>query len=141
MPALLDIAPSGEVVKVWGADLDIPGLSAAGLVHLWTHFPALQGLFDSGKAADPQSIMEAAPGAIAAIIAAGTGAPGCPQSEAQAAKMPIDSQLEVLTAIVRVSMPQGLGPFVERLMALVGGLGEPDGLRDLVNRLPAPSSS
>lgn len=139
MPELLDIAPSGDTVKVWGQDMDVPGLSSKGLVYLWRKFPQLQELFNQGKATDPMSLVEVAPEAVAAIIAAGAGAPGCPKTEELAAKMPLDTQLEVLTKIVKVSMPQGLGPFVEKLMGLISGLGDPEDLRTLVDKLPAPS--
>lgn len=138
MPTLLDIAPSGETVEVWGTSLDITGLSSKGLVYLWQRFPQLQGLFDASKEVDAGALIEIAPDAISAIIAAGTGAPGCVATEALADKMPLDAQLDVLTAVMKVSMPQGAGPFVAKLMGLVGNLGEPSGeLKDLASKLPA----
>jgi hypothetical protein len=58
--------------------------------------------------------------AVAAIIAAGCGYPGDEQAEAVAGKLAIDAQADLIAAIVHLTLPAGLGPFVEKLTALGG---------------------
>ena len=64
--------------------------------------------------------------AVAAIIAAGCGYPGDEQPETVAGKLSLDAQADLLAAILRLTLPKGIGPFVEKLTAL-GGILEADG--------------
>ena len=59
---------------------------------------------------------------VAAIIAAGTGDPGDPVAEEAAGRLGIDEQADLLAAILRVTLPKGVGPFVEKLAGLGAGL-------------------
>ena len=56
--------------------------------------------------------------AVAAIIAAGCGYPGDEKAEAVAGKLSLDAQADFLGAILRLTLPKGLGPFVAKLTAL-----------------------
>jgi hypothetical protein len=58
--------------------------------------------------------------AIAAIIAAGCGYPGDDQAEAVAGKLSLDAQADLLASILRLTLPKGIGPFVEKPTALGG---------------------
>lgn len=123
MTSLLDIAPSQNTVPIGGADVSVTGVSALGVVTLLSRFPAMRRLI-SGMDANltAESIAAMVPEAIAAIIAAGTGTPGNPQAEAIAAALPLGTQVEVLGAILEATMPGGIGPFVEKVRAMFGGL-------------------
>jgi hypothetical protein len=55
---------------------------------------------------------------VAAIIAAGTGAPGDEAAEWAADRLSVDEQADLLVAIIELTMPRGLGPFVEKLSRL-----------------------
>jgi hypothetical protein len=58
--------------------------------------------------------------AVAAIIAAGCGYPADDKAESVAAKLSLDAQADLLTVILRLTLPKGVGPFVEKLTALGG---------------------
>ena len=69
-----------------------------------------------------EEIMAVGGDLVAAIIAAGTGDPGDPVAEEAAGRLGIDEQADLLSAILRVTLPKGVGPFVEKLLALGAAL-------------------
>ncbi len=117
MAGLVDIAAITEKVTVAGTEIEVPGVSAAGVASLLARFPELRKLM-SGVEVAPEDLLKVGPAALAAILAAGTGAPGDEAAEAVAAKLPVGQQTKILAAILRVTLPGGLGPFVEELGAL-----------------------
>lgn len=98
------------------------GVSARGVALLLQSFPDLRKLM-SGKEVSVDDLMAVAPDALAAIIAAGTGKPGDAETIAAADRLPVDVQADFLAAIVELTMPKGLGPFVEKLAGLGNVLG------------------
>lgn len=138
---LSDIAASEVTVKVRGKDVEIPGVSAEGLVHLLERFPELQALL-TGKAdaIDPKNMLSFGAKVVSAIIAAGCGYPGDEQAEATARKLPVNDQLSLLEAVLRVTLPGGLGPFVERLAAVGNQLGAGEPTKDPATTSPQESS-
>lgn len=126
MASLLDVAPLTIPVMVGGANgavtLTVSGLSAAHIAMLFHRFPDLRKLF-SGMNADMDALMNAAPDCLAAILAAGCGAAGDPANEQAAANLPAEAQADILAAILKLTLPGGLGPFVEKLSTLPGIIG------------------
>jgi len=114
--SLLDIAPQHELVPVGKEKLKVVGVSAEGVLALFKRFPDMGAWFKGGL--KPEMMVKAAPEAIAAIIAAGCGTPGNEGAEAVARALPIETQLDVLEAIGRLTFKNGFGPFVERMLAL-----------------------
>lgn len=124
MTGLMDVVPSLKSVTIQGTPVNVTGVSVSGIAHLIGTFPELKNLMNGKDATfTAESLMTSAPSAIAAILAAGTGHPGNAQAEAIAASLSLGDQLSLLEAIVEVTMPGGLVPFVERLTKLMGGLG------------------
>ena len=121
MVSLVDIAPAIERVTVRGQDIEVSGVSAAGVAQLLARFPDLRKLF-AGRDVGMEDILGVGGELVAAIIAAGTGAPGDPAAEAAAGRLGIDEQADLLSAILRVTLPKGVGPFVEKLLALGAAL-------------------
>ena len=117
MAGLVDIAAVTEKVTVAGTEIDVPGVSAAGVAALLVRFPELRKMM-SGVEVTPEDLLKAGPGALAAILAAGTGAPGDVEAEAAAARLPLGDQTDLLAAILRVTLPGGIDPFVEKLAGL-----------------------
>lgn len=124
MVSLIDIAPLNETVRVQGQDVSVVGISSLGLAHLLKHFPELRALI-VGRSVDisAELLMDVAPRAISAIIAAGTGFPGNANAEKVADSLPVGEQLELLSVILKLTMPDGVDPLVEKLGRLVATLG------------------
>jgi hypothetical protein len=117
MVGLLDIAPLTEKVTVGGKQIEVFGVSAAGVASLIAHFPEIKKLM-AGKELDVQSLLAMSGDAIAAIIAAGCGFPGDEQQQKAAGRLTIEVQADLLAAIIKVTLPNGIGPFVAKLQAL-----------------------
>src|SRR5215210_1687590 len=121
MVGLIDIAPRIETVNVQGASVAVHGITARGVAHLLGRFPELRMLM-TGQSVETDRLMEMGGDAVAAIIAAGCGYPGDDKAEIVAASLSVDAQADLLAAILRVTLPSGLGPFVEKLTALGGAV-------------------
>jgi|SRR5215831_1720158 len=136
MVSLLDIAPLQESVSVNGATVEVVGIGARGIVSLLQRFPALQKL--TTGTFDAAALWEVAPDAIAAIIAAGVGKIGDHETEESVDRLPLGAQMDLLVAIMKLTMPNGFGPFVDQFDRIVGaGVTA----RIQVNSSPKPSNS
>lgn len=142
MVSLTDIAPSTRVVPVDGVPVSVFGVSALGVAALLTDFPGLKDLITGGRAAFNAKTMETvAPGAVAAIIAAGCGQPGQADAIMAASRLPIGTQLEFLNVIIELTMPDGLGPFMEALDGIVTRLDFGNHGKVPVSKSPLPSNA
>jgi hypothetical protein len=140
MPGLLDIAPSSRTVKIGDVDVGVHGVSAKGIAVLLERFPQVREMFvGRSQELTPDSIVTLIPDAIAAIIAAGTGSPGDPQAEAAAERLPVGVQADLLEAIIAVTMPKGVGPFLDQVMGVIG-LVDAGPISTAVGKSPSPSS-
>ncbi len=113
--SLLDIAPQSEDVKISeDTALKVYGISVQDMVTLLQRFPEAQQWINGGKL-DPAHFIKVAPHAIAAIAAAGCGLIGNEEAEKKAASLTIETQLDILEAIGRLTFRSGFGPFVQRI--------------------------
>jgi hypothetical protein len=117
MVGLVDIAPITSSVVIRGQDIIIAGVSARGIALLLARFPELRAVM-TGREVALDDLLKLGGDVIAAIIAAGTGAPGNAQAEAAADNLTLEEQADLLGAIVELTMPRGLGPLVEKLSRL-----------------------
>ena len=117
MVDLLDIAPQSETVQIQGNAVSVAGVSAKGVAYLLGRFPELRKLM-VGQTVEANQLMGIGGDAVASIIAAGCGHPGDEKAEEVASKLPVDSQADLLATILRVTLPRGLGPFVDKLTTL-----------------------
>jgi hypothetical protein len=117
MVGLIDLAPLTENVTVDENSVPVHGVSAKGLAVLLGRFPDLRRLM-TGHDIEAEQLLTMGGDAVAAIIAAGCGQPGNERAEAVAGNLPLDSQADFLAAILRLTLPQGIGPFVVKLTAL-----------------------
>ena len=144
MVGLIDIAPASETVTIRGQAVDVCGVSASGVAQLLARFPDLRRLF-SGRDVAVEDLIGMGGEIVAAVIAAGTGAAGDPEAERAADRLSVDEQADLLIAIARVTLPGGVGPFVEKLTGAGGALGlDGVGARSpaaLDTRSPKPSKS
>ena len=124
MVGLVDIAPLAQGVPVRGQVIEVSGISAEGVANLLSRFPELGELFNGrSPTINFVAIQSLVPRAIKVIIAAGCGTPGDEQAEVAAGRLTIDEQADLLNAIVMLTLPHGLGPFVQKLAALGSALG------------------
>lgn len=122
MAGLRDIAPLREKLKIRGQDLDISGVNLASFGYLLERFPQIGAAFGKGEIS-PLSISSLGSDVVAAVIAAGTGAMGDAETEQAAKHLTLDEELEVLAAILKVSLRRGGGPFVETVLQIMRYLG------------------
>ena len=114
MVGLLDIAPLTQTVTVRDQPIEVTGVSAKGVAQLLLRFPELRALI-SGREVGLDQLLALGGDIVAAVIAAGCGQAGDAQAEAAAGRLGLDDQAELLAAIMTLTMPQGLGPFVDKL--------------------------
>jgi hypothetical protein len=125
MVSLVDIAPTADTVAVGEQNVEVYGVSMRGVAHLLGRFPELRMLM-TGRDVGADQLMEMAPNAVAAILAAGTGQPGDAAAEAAADRLAVETQVDLLSAIMRLTLPKGVGPFVEKITQL-GLIASPGG--------------
>lgn len=140
MVGLLDIAPLTEKVTVSGKQLAVYGVSAAGLVNLISRFPEIRQMMN-GREVDVASLMNIGGEAIAAVIAAGIGFPGDEKQEAAAGRLPLEAQADILAAIIKVTLPNGVGPFIDKLTAMLAVKGDGAGALQKALATKSPKSS
>jgi len=141
MADLLDIAPttSCEVIKFDGNRHVVRGLSGPALASLLARFPHLIALIGGGQIGIAQF-----GNAIGPIIAASCGHLEDEEYERRCSALPAEVQLDVISAIFRVTFPKGLVSFVEKMTALLVGVDEgvkPLKLRLRKSRSPSQNSS
>jgi hypothetical protein len=138
---LLDIAPIGEKVKLSeDQEILVTGISLESMVDLILRFPDVGKWFAGGKLG-AENFLKTGPAAVAAAIAAGTGAGADPRAEEIARRLPIETQVDILEAIARVSFREGFGPFVARVLNLAGAARTPGKAPDTISPQASTPSS
>jgi hypothetical protein len=118
MNSLLDLGPLTEEVDIRGVKLTVRGLTAASLFKLFSEFPDRQpALAQMGTS--NSAMLELAPDLFAKIIAIATGSPDDEAIIAKAKELGAADQMAILSAVQRLSFPQGFGPFVEQITRLM----------------------
>jgi hypothetical protein len=125
MTSLLDIGPLTEEVEIRGQTLTVQGLTAGHIFQLFAQFPDMRKLLD-GKQGSPQEVMLGlAPDLIAKLIAMSLGEGHNKEVEAKALTMGAGDQLTILAAMQRLSFPDGIGPFVDKVTAIMTSVKSP----------------
>lgn len=119
MTGLLDLGPLTEDVKLGKYVLTVQGLTVEDIFYLSNTFPEVRALL-SGQAVKltPKQLMDNAPKALGAIIAASTGERGNKEAIARAARLTAAAQLRIIKTIFTLTFPEGVGPFVKELWDL-----------------------
>lgn len=114
---LIDLATLSEDVPVGDDFITVTGISARDGIEIFKRFPKISLMISGGF--DLRAIIEIAPDAISAIIAAATGYLGNEQAEEAAGKLGLETQWDILEAIGRLTFTRGFAPFAKRIMDLV----------------------
>lgn len=120
---LFDIAPPRGKVTIADKDYDIVGVPFRVVMAVAKEAPGVLAFFIGGTL--DLSTLEKSPDAVAAIIAAGFGAPDDERVKNHAADLPLDIQLELFAAILKQSTGGGAVPFAAKLKALQNALNPP----------------
>lgn len=116
---LIDLLPVSESVPVNGKSIAVTGLSAKTIFGLFKRFPELANVMSGDvQQMDAAKLMETGGDIVSAIIAAGLGHGGETSVEATINQMAVDTQVDLLSAVIKVTMPSGVGPFMEKLSRL-----------------------
>jgi hypothetical protein len=119
MVSLVDIVPQTRVVDIAGGELQLRGLGLRHIADLLVRYPELRKLWVNGApAADIETLIEAAPGAIGSIIATAADQPEAADHIADA--LSLEDVAECLIAIRELTMPGGANPFAGKLARLLG---------------------
>ena len=122
--SLVDIVPRPEKVEVQpGVMLEVRGLSVEAFAQIFARFPDIAKVF-AQRQFDAAQIIAAFPRAVAAVIAAGVGRMGDEKQEAAALQIPLGVQTDLLAAIVRLTMPRGVGAFLDQINGLMPGAAD-----------------
>jgi hypothetical protein len=118
MVGLLDLAPVVEKVTIGDAYIEVPGISATGIALLLLRFPQLGAMAIDEESLKTGNLLALGEEIVGAIGAAGCGYPNNKEAEAKFASLGVGVQVDILDAIIRMTMPEGFGPFVEKLKNL-----------------------
>lgn len=121
--SLMDTAPKTENVPFNGNYLVVQALSGDTILELMKTYPPLQGLA-VGRKLDAAIIMDMGSQIISALVAASLGFPGDRAAEEKAKALPIETQLDVISAMGRCTFTQGFGPFAIRLKGMFAAVYE-----------------
>jgi hypothetical protein len=140
MVSLVDIVPQTRPVTLSIGTVELRGLGLRHIADLLVRFPELRKLWTNGAPAlDVDTLIEAAPDAVGAIIAIAASQPEAAETIGDA--LSLDDAAECLIAIRELTMPGGVDPFVERLSRLLGADVSLSGRDQDTNTPPPPSSS
>ena len=140
MVSLVDIVPQRKTVRInGGSEVELRGLGLRQIGSLFLRFPELRKLFSaSAPALDFEAMAMAAPDAIASIIAEAAGQPEAADNIAEA--MSLDDCAACMSAVLDLTMPDGLGPFVEKVSRLLDAAAHPSGRAAATSGPAQPSS-
>jgi hypothetical protein len=141
MADLLDIAPSTacEVVKLDGKRIVVRGLHGNAIASIVARFPELGALLGGGDNIGSR-LIERFGSAIGPIIAAGCGHLGDEKYEQHANTLLVEYQLKLVTAIIGLTFPNGIGSFIEAITTLsLGAVNEQKVIKVRLKKSPSPS--
>ena len=143
MVGLIDIAPAAHRVLVptsqGDAPVDVRGLTFEDIRDLMVRYPKFIDMMDSGLNA--KAVMMAGPDAAAAVMAMACGSGNNPDVEKIMLTLPLGIQIEILGAMVKLTMPRGVDPFVDMLKALGMDPAKLRAAASSVSASPPPSST
>lgn len=139
---LNDIAPRHKEVLIptnkGEVAVEARGLSLEHIRDILVRFPAVIELFE--KKFDAASLLKLGPDFVAAVCSMSLGAANDKKVEAAVMGFPLTTQVEILTVIVKETMPKGVAPFVALLKAL--GLDQDTALKQSLSAVqPQPPST
>ena len=140
MTSLLDIGPLTEEVSVGGKTVTVNGLSPEGFFYLLEKFPAIRSMFGGGvKSVDIGMLQSVGPMCVATVLAIATTDrnlyPGplfdwnkaVEEAAKVAVALPAHYQMALFQAALRLTFPEGIGPFIKGVEKLASSINQVSG--------------
>jgi hypothetical protein len=143
MVSLVDIVPQKRTVQLAAGELELRGLGLRQIADLFLQYPVLRNLFVEGS---PEvglaELIVQMPDAVGTIIAEAAGQPEAAETIVNGGGLAADEVLDCLLVVRELTFPRGVGPLMERLMALLGStVAGPSGRAQDTSAPPAPNGS
>lgn len=141
-PTFLDLLPGGEKVAIPGGEVEVLGVSIGGIGFIARQFPeVIDHLLTSGNV-DGAAMVSLIPKAVPLIIAAGLGHEEDKAVQAWAAKQPLGTQIDLVSAVIRrTAGADDFRPLVEKLKGLLRLAGLESLIQNLESSSPEVQSS
>jgi hypothetical protein len=124
MASIMDIGPLSASVALRGVELSINGIGSDAIVVLLQMFPDLHRAIGMRKEMNAADFMKLGPDIVAAVIAVGTGYDVTDEVIAKIKTFSIGEQMSLIAPILKLTFPQGFGPFVDALTEVVEGASQ-----------------
>jgi len=138
MTSLLDIGPLTEEVPVGGSkSITVYGVTPEGFFFLLEKFPVLQDMFANGQEVNMEALRKVAPESIAYVLAVATTSRAymtqqdwldIVEATANVAlNLNATTQMALFQAALRLTFPDGIGPFIAGVEALTASINRVTG--------------
>lgn len=140
MTSLLDIGPLSEEVLVNGKSVTVRGVTPEGFFYVLAKFPELQAAFSRGgeKSIDMVTLQAVAPRSVAFALAVATTdrtefdtAAAWQETVEKAAVVAVQlsahHQMALFQTALRLTFPEGVGPFMKGVEALANSIKQVSG--------------
>lgn len=118
MNDLSHFVPLSETVTVRDRKIKLVGVDLEDLGQLLYRFPEITTMMQAGQF-NPKALSRQA---MAALVAVGAGKAGDDEAEKSIAALSLGERLTMVNAVFRLTSPGGIGPFVEMVTTLTGGV-------------------
>lgn len=130
MNDLSHFVPLTETVTIRDQEFNLVGVDIQDLGQLLYRFPEIIDVFTKQKAKAGDDASNSPPAAglalskevMSAFVAVGIGKAGDAAAEKSIASLSLGERLAMFNAVFRITSPGGIGPFVELVTALGGGV-------------------
>ena len=150
MTSLLDIGPLTEEVSIGGKPVTVYGVSPEGFFYLLQKFPELQQMFGASTV-DMETLQKVAPESIAYVLAIATTSRAYMTQQQWleiveatanvAMNLSAHYQMALFQAALRLTFPDGIGPFIAGVEALASNINRVSGVTAPVTTSSKPSRS
>jgi hypothetical protein len=140
MTSLLDIGPLTEEVSIGSAKVTVWGVTPEGFFYMLSKFPSLRSIFDKRGRSElsADAMQSAAPGCIAFALAVSTtdrsryDSPEAWVAAVEAAakvavNLSAHHQMMLFQSALRLTFPDGIGPFVAAMETLANSINRVSG--------------
>lgn len=140
MTSLLDIGPLTEEISVGGTAVTVNGLSPEGFFYLLEKFPGIRSMFGGGvKNVDMNMLNEVGPMCVAHALALATTdrtryasltewKAAIETAAKVAVNLPATYQMALFQAALRLTFPDGIGPFIKGVEVLANSINQVSGV-------------